>query len=117
MNNKLEDQVLIIKASQEKLTSYITDMKYGINKRDSDMMKIDHDMKNIKKMFTQMVNHKHKSQAENKDSPKFQDPTTVVPANKKAPPLEGGHSTKIGGMCTLKHDIISPKFYELLSKT
>ena len=52
MNNKLEDQVLIMKASQDKLTSYITDMKYGINKRDSDMMKIDHDMKNIKKMFT-----------------------------------------------------------------
>ena len=45
------------------------------------------------------------------------DPTTLVPDNKKAPPLECGHSTKIGGMCILKHDIISPKFYEILIKT
>ena len=33
------------------------------------------------------------------------------------PPLDGGNSTRIGGMWTLKHDIISPKFYELLIKT
>ena len=45
------------------------------------------------------------------------DPTTVVPANSRYPPLEGGHCTKIGGMWTLKHEIISPKFYELLIKT
>ena len=30
--------------------------------------------------------------------------------------MEGGHYTKIGGMCTLKHEIISPKFYELIIK-
>ena len=30
-----------------------------------------------------------------------------------APPLEGGHSTKIGGMWTLKHEISSPRFYEV----
>ena len=45
-----------------------------------------------------------------------QDPNTVVPYNKKSPPLECGHSTKIGGMWTLKHDISLPKFYELLIK-
>ena len=43
-------------------------------------------------------------------------PTTVAPANRRAPPLEGGHSTKIGGMWTLKHETRSPKFYELLIK-
>ena len=43
------------------------------------------------------------------DSPKTQDPVTVVPDKNKAPPLEGGNSTKIGGMW-----ISSPKFYELL---
>ena len=48
---------------------------------------------------------------------KSQDPTTRVPANKKATPLEGGNSMKIGGMCTLKHEIRSPKFYELIIKT
>ena len=40
----------------------------------------------------------------------------MVLDNKKASPLEGGHSTKIGGMWTLKHEISSPKFYEFLIK-
>ena len=52
-----------------------------------------------------------------KDSSNAQDPTTLVPANKRDSPLEGGSSMKIGGMWTLKHEIISPKFYELLIKT
>ena len=33
-----------------------------------------------------------KSSPDKKDSPKDQDPTTMVPANNKAPPLEGGDS-------------------------
>ena len=41
----------------------------------------------------------------------------MVPDNKRSPPLEGVHYTKIGGMWTLKHEISSPKFYELLIKT
>ena len=49
-----------------------------------------------------------------KDFPKSQDTTTVVPDKKKAPPLKDGYSTKNGGMCNLKHEISSPKFYELL---
>ena len=44
-------------------------------------------------------------------------PTTTVQINKRAPPLEGGISKNIGGMWTLKHDISSPRFYELLIKT
>ena len=51
-----------------------------------------------------------------KDTSTPPDPTTVVPANRRVPPLEGGNFTKIGGMWTLKHEIISPKFYELLIK-
>ena len=31
--------------------------------------------------------------------------------NRKSLPLEGGISYKIGGMCTIKYDIISTKFY------
>ena len=57
-----------------------------------------------------------KSSPDQEDPPKAQYPTTVVPANRRAPTLDGGHSTKIGGMWTLKHEIISPKFYELLIK-
>ena len=40
----------------------------------------------------------------------------MVSANKRDPSLEGGNSTEIGVMWTLKHDISSPKFYELLIK-
>ena len=49
-----------------------------------------------------------------KDTSTPPDHTTVVPANKRLPPLERGHYTKIGGTGTLKHEISSPKFYELL---
>ena len=45
------------------------------------------------------------------------DPTTVVPGKKRDLPLDGVHYTKICGMWTLKHDIRSPKFYELLIKS
>ena len=51
-----------------------------------------------------------------KDSRKPLDPTTVVPDKRRDPTLEGGNSTKIGGMWNLKRDISSPKFYELLIK-
>ena len=45
------------------------------------------------------------------------DPIIVLPYNMRSPSLYGGHSTKIGSIWTLKHDIILPKFYELLIKT
>ena len=51
------------------------------------------------------------------DSPKAQDPTTLLPANNNTPPLEGGNSTKIGGMWSLIHNINPQKLYELLIKT
>ena len=41
----------------------------------------------------------------------------MVPANRKDPPLEGGYSTNIGGMWTLKYEISPPKVYELFIKT
>ena len=49
-----------------------------------------------------------------KDSPNPPDPTTLVMANRRDPPLDGRQPTKFGGMRNLKQDIISPKFYELL---
>ena len=52
-----------------------------------------------------------------KYSPKSTYPTTVVPANRIDTPLVGGQYKKIGGMWTLKHDISSTKFYELLINT
>ena len=49
-----------------------------------------------------------KSSPDQKDSPKSHYSTTMVTDNRKVFPLEGGYSTKIGGMWTLKNDIISP---------
>ena len=52
-----------------------------------------------------------------KDTPTPPYPTIMVPTNRRDPPLEGGHSTKIRGTWTLKHEISSPTVYELLIKT
>ena len=70
-------------------------------------------------MITSMMDHIRisKSSPDSKNSPKAQDTNTVVLYYKKDPPLEGGHYKKIGGMWNLKHEISSPKFYELLIKT
>ena len=62
-------------------------------------------------------NNNSKSSPTQKDTSTPPYPTTVVPTNRRDPPLEGGHSTKIGGMWTLKHENSSPKFYELLNNT
>ena len=51
-----------------------------------------------------------------KDTTTPPNPTTTFQTNRMAPPLEGGISDKIGGMWTLKHQISSPRFYELLIK-
>ena len=73
----------------------------------------------LKVFTTFMMDHTNipKSSPTQKDTSTPQEPTTLVLTNRRAPPLVGGHSTKIGGMWTLKHEISSPKFYELLIKT
>ena len=58
-----------------------------------------------------------KSSTDKKDHPRVQYTTTVVPDNKKDPQSEGGNSTRNGVMWNLKHDISSPRFYEILIKT
>ena len=45
------------------------------------------------------------------------DPTNLVLDNRRDPSLDGRYYTKNGCMWTLKHEISSPKFYELLIKT
>ena len=86
----------------EKITKLIEDLKAMIISTITSMM----DQSNI-----------YKSSPAHKYSPKPPDPNTVVLAKNRDPPLDGGHSMKIGGMKTIKHDISSPKFYELLVKT
>ena len=87
----------------------------------SDTKKINFELNEMKSVINDinimLMVQKHNSYPGKMDSPKDQDNTTVVPTNKKAQPLEGGNSTKIGGMWTLKHEIGLPKFYELLIET
>ena len=52
-----------------------------------------------------------------KDTSTPPNPATVVTTKKGYPPLGGGNSTKICDMWTLKQEISSPEFYELLVKT
>ena len=58
-----------------------------------------------------------KSSLSQKDTSAPPDPNTLVLTNRRAPPLEGGHSNKIGVMWTLKHEISSPKLYDIIIKT
>ena len=52
-----------------------------------------------------------------KDTLNTLESTNMFLANRRAPPLDRGNSKTIGEMWTLKHDIRSPKIYELLIKT
>ena len=108
MDNKSYDKFLInqdiIKDNRQ-----VYDKK--IKKQDS---KLDKLVAMIKKMMDQIIISN--SSPDNIYSPKSHDPTSLVPASKKAPQFEVGHSTKIDGMLTLKNEI-SSKIYEILIKT
>ena len=103
MDNKSYVQFLIMKA---KIYAKRQDCDEKMKKYDSKLYKL---TEMVEKMMdqSQIYNYSPK----NMDSTKAQNHTTTVPANKKAPPSEGGNSTKNVGMWTLKHDISSPKFY------
>ena len=101
--------------SDKKSMQFKSEMK--ANKQDSDekmMQFIETLMFVTAFMMGQTKNSK--SSPTQKDTSTILDPITVVPSNRRAPSLEGEHSTKIGGMMTLKHEISSSKFYELLTK-
>ena len=92
------------------------------NKKESDekMMKLTEYLKVITASTIVSIMDQIKIQkylSAEKDSPKPQENTTVFPDNRRAPPLDGGQYTKIGGICNLKHEIRSPKLCELLTKT
>ena len=108
MDNKSYEQFLIIQA---KFYAY----KQETNEK---LTQITEDPKVLTETFTSMIDqtNNYKLSPAHKDTSNSTKPTTVVPSKRRAPPLDGGHYTKIGGMWNLKHDISSPKFYELLIK-
>ena len=95
MNNKLENQVLILQASNYKLASEFTKMNSDTKKRDYEFTYMRHDMNKIKTMITNMMSQKHNYSPYNMDKLKAQDPSTAVSSNKNIPPLEGGNYTKL----------------------
>ena len=78
------------------------------------------DIKETLKVFTTFMMDQtniSKYSPTQKDTSTPPDPTNMLLTNRRDPPLEGVHYTKIGGMWSLKYEIRSPKFYELLVKT
>ena len=104
------------KKSEEQLVL----MKDEIENNKQEMKAEMKDIKETLKVFTKFMldqTNISKFSPTQKDALTPPDPTTVVLTNSTDPPLEGGHSTKIGGMWTLKYEISSPKLYELLIDT
>ena len=79
-----------------------TEMKYIKEEMKYEMKDIKETLKTLATFMIDQANISKYSPAQ-KDASTPPDPTTVVPNNRRDPPLEGGNSTKIGGMCTLKH--------------
>ena len=103
MENKSDEQLLIMQSTIESIRKYYDEKAKNLTEKLTSTISSIMDQIKISK-----------SSPEKKDSPKAQDPTTMVPANNRAPQLEGGHYTKNGGMWTIKHEIITSNFYELL---
>ena len=88
-------------------------------KTDEKLKNITDKLKVLTATITQMMDQtkNEKFSLSQKDTSNNPDPTTVVLANRRDPPSNGGQSIKIGGMWTLKHEISSPKLYEIFIKT
>ena len=113
MENKSDEKFIVIQAAIE---SNNQDMKSNEQDSDEKMKKFIEYFKEMLVAITHQINTL-KYPPTQKNSPKLLDPTNVFPTNRRDTPLEGGQSTKIGGMWTLKHDIRSPKLYKIPIKT
>ena len=113
MDTKSDEQFLTVEATIK------------ANKQEADRNQVKTDKKltkiteDLQKLITLMMDQDNlsRSSPSQKDTSTPLDPTTTVHTNRRDPSLEVGVSKNIGGMWTLKHDIISPRFYELLIKT
>ena len=116
MDNNSDEKFLVVPSTIE---ANMKDTDQKQMKTDEKPTKITEDIKFLTATITSMMyqNNNSKLSPAQKDTSNLTDITTVVPANRRNPPLNGGHSTKIGGILTPKHEIRSPYFYELLIKT
>ena len=113
MDNNYDEHLIIMQSAIE---SNKQEMKTNKQYSDEKIINLTEDLKSMLTEITDQIKTL-KTSLTYKDSPKPLDTTTVVKDNKKATLLDGGKSTKIGGMWILKHEIRSPKLYEILIKT
>ena len=107
MDNKFDKQYLIIQATVEANKQETGEKQMKTNEK---LTQITENLKVLTAFIMDQTNNSKFSLAQ-KDTLTPPDPTTVVHSNRRDTPLDGGHSTNIGGMWTLKHEIRSPKLY------
>ena len=95
-------------SSDEKMKKYYSKLDKKDSKLDNITTMINH---------TMYQNKNSNYPPDNMYSPLTQSPNTVFLVTNKALPLESGNSTKNIYLWTLKHEISSPKFYELIINT
>ena len=111
MDNKLEDQFLIIQYLNEKEFSEFTEMNSDKKKTYSETNGMKTQMTDTKALVEQVLVQDKNSYLDRMDSTRAQDTSTAVQAKNKAPILEGRNNNTIGGMWNMKHYISSSKFY------
>ena len=116
MDNNYDEHFLFIRS---KIDDNKLDTDEKQMKTDQKLTHLTEDLKVLIATITSMMyqNNNSKLSPSQKDISNPPYPTTVVPAYRRATPLGRGNSIKIGSMWTLKHDISSPKFYEILINT
>ena len=115
MGKRSDEQFLVIQDTIEANRKETVEKKMNTDEK---LTQITEDLKVLTETIKSMMDQTKKSKLSpaQKYTSTPTDPTTVVLANRRAPTLYMGHPNKIGGMWTLKHEIRSPKFYELLIK-
>ena len=119
MDTKSDDQFIAMEATIEANKQEADKNKQEADKNHKETTE---NIKQLTETLNQVLeemkdkNNISKSSPAQKDTSTPLDPTTTVQTNRRAPPLEGGISKNIGGMWTLKYEISSPRFYELLIK-
>ena len=116
MDNKYNEKLLIIQATIESDSQQDDDKQM---KTDEKLTEITEHLTVLTSNITSLMDqtNNQKFSPSQKDTSNPPDPTTMVLDKSRDTPLDMGNSTKYFGVWTLKHDIKSPKFYELLINT
>ena len=107
MDTKSDEQFLVIEATIE---SNKQESNKNHKKTDKILTILTENQKDTNEKLTLLLtammidkNNISNSSTPQKDTSTPTEPTTVVQTNRRATSLEGGYSTKIVGMCNLKH--------------